>query len=653
MKKLIFLAVMILTVLNLFAQTGDLIGWKGTPVIPLSDFTDPGRWNPNASLGSHCYVTKDPADTASICLHWKFSTAAGYKYAQIYFVFDIPVSLSDRDIYGLDIKGQSFNDNCSHNLDVGIKFESLTSASNATYKWHNLGRIDRWCENISALKKQFQVNSVDWNNIKVVSIELNSDSNFSVADSGIIYIRGLKSDNSATWQKATDLTLLNNSPEELKNASEAALDTIRNRQAPTGLLYTWREDGSSWLYGQGLALKILSLAGWDHVNPDSLIYQTAAKKLATFLVTNQHSTGYWPRAWRTSTGQILIDLESDGSVWLGDFPWVITGLSNYYKKTRDPAVFNSINKARRFLTDSLIDPNGRLNTLQKTAQGKYVKREVTSVEAYNAVTLALLELNDSTRAVSISKYIDAATWDNTLKYWNESTGNPRVVLFANTWFSQLITNNKSISDAIDPSLSKSKAALSFVSRILYTKGPGKPTGFDGIGPVATWIEGTLSYITAGGPGTQSVFDSLAAYISPGWAVPHYNDVISCDIGGIWAVKWISLDGTSWLWYAASQSSPFKVLPDSSLKFPVQISGTVEERYKLYPNPARTRLTIEIPDDNNERQITLYNINGVVMLTQKAYNGRTEIDISWLKTGIYFAKIETGTRVKILSFVRGN
>ncbi len=651
MKKLIFLPLLILCSLNSAGQISDSLGWKGTPVIQLNSFTDPGSWHPNSSAGDNCYVSTDLSDTTSICLHWKFNPGSGHRYAQMYFIFDVPVSMYGDDIFGFDIKGRNLNDNCTHNLDIQLKLESLTSSANASFSWHNLARIERWCNSISALKKQFRQNSIDWNNIRVVSLEIDSDSDFSSADSGIVCFRGLKCDNTTGWERQSGFSALNNSSSDLTKIKKAALDSITGRQSASGLLYTWREDGSSWLYGQGLALKVLSLEGWGTSDPDSAVYQNAARKLAAFLACNQNNMGFWPRAWRSATGQIIVNLEGDGSVWLGDFPWAITGLANYYKKSRDTSVLASINKARRFLTDSLITQNGRLFTLQKTVQNTYIKKEVTSVEAYNAVILGLLELNDTARAVSLAKYIDSATWDSSMKYWNESIGNPRAVLFANTWFSQLIRNNKCISDAIDPELTKSAAALTFAGRVLYTEGPGQPAGFDGIGPVATWLEGTFSYISAGGQASQSVFNSLIDYISPGYAVPHYNDVISCDIGGIWAVKWISLDGTSWLWYAASKNSPFHVTNEPNVKFPVLVPETDESRYLIYPNPSSSKLIIETPFDSQEINFTLFDFMGNRMLTKMSSSSKTEFDVSGLKPGTYIVRIVSGNKTKILTVIR--
>jgi hypothetical protein len=273
MKKFILLLINILIESAVIAQVNDTLGWRGTPVIPLSSYVDPNNWHTNASSGDNCYISKDITDTTSFCLHWKFNPGSGHKYAQIYFVLNVPVSLSDKDIFGIDIRGQKVNDNCTHNFDIQLKFESLISSSNATFSWHNMARIERWCENISALKKQFQENAIDWNNIKVVSLEVNSDSNFSSADSGIVCFKGLKCDRIAGWERTKVFSSLTNSSSVLEIIRKSALDTILSRQLPVGLLCTWREDGSSWLYGQGLALKILSIEGWNSLNTDSVIYK--------------------------------------------------------------------------------------------------------------------------------------------------------------------------------------------------------------------------------------------------------------------------------------------------------------------------------------------------------------------------------------------
>jgi len=150
MKKLCFIFLLLFTASLLsivHAHSIDSLGWKGTPIIPVADFINTANWHANSSVGDTCSLSRDSTDDRSIVLYWKFGTASGHKYAQIYYVFDEPVSLSDLDIVGIDIKGQPINDDCG-NFDVQLKFENIKSTSNATCKFTNLARLDRWCENI-------------------------------------------------------------------------------------------------------------------------------------------------------------------------------------------------------------------------------------------------------------------------------------------------------------------------------------------------------------------------------------------------------------------------------------------------------------------------------------------------------------------------
>ena len=250
----------------------------------------------------------------------------------------------------------------------------------------------------------------------------------------------------------------------------------------------------------------------------------------------------------------------------------------------------------------------------------------------------------------MARYIDSLTWDHTLKYWKEYIGGTRVVLFANTWFSQLIKNNKCISDEIDPALQKCKDALSFDARVLHTKGPGAPIGFDGIGPIATWLEGTLTYICAGGQASQCVFDSLVNYIKPSYAVPHYNDVVTCGTGDIWAVKWISLDGTSWLYFAASKSSPF-ISSSASCNPNSIMANYYEKSFSIYPNPANDIIAIEPAQISKGSTLTIYNVNGEKVIGQQIRESKTLIDIGNLAHGAYFVKLITDKTVEVKKLIK--
>jgi hypothetical protein len=138
-------------------------------------------------------------------------------------------------------------------------------------------------------------------------------------------------------------------------------------------------------------------------------------------------------------------------------------------------------------------------------------------------------------------------WNEQLRFWNEGPGSSRPVLLVNTWLAALARDLGYSAESLD--------ALSLTGKLLYTRGPGQPYGFDGVGPIATWYEGTLSYIAAAGPGSNSLFSGIIDHINPDGTVPAYNDNLG-SMAGIWAVDWSSLDATSWLYLAAAQKVPF-------------------------------------------------------------------------------------------------
>ncbi|MCG8699850.1 MAG: T9SS type A sorting domain-containing protein [Bacteroidales bacterium] len=449
-------------------------------------------------------------------------------------------SLKGEDIIGLDIKGSE----CAYNRHLTIKFEDGTTHS--AFKWEHLAKLNRWGKKLALLKSQFgSYKQFKWDSISVVSFDVSSPgSDYDVLpDSGVITICNLVADSVENWTRADSLESLVVTS-QLKNVAHKAIRGMLQRQDITGLFQTWQEDSTANLYGQGLLLKLLSSdIDWlETTLKDSMI--TAAGKLALFLVNNQEKEGFWPRGWNANSGDIVYHLEHDSTIWMGDFPWIITGLQNYFNATGDERVQFAIHKARNFLY-SLIDSIGKFYTLNPISGQK---KEVTSVEAYAAAILSVYELGDSVKAETMLNYIDKLTWDDELKYWHEATGSSRIVLFANTWMAMLAKNIPGMEH-------KATNALSFVGKALHTRGPGAPEGFDGIGPIATWYEGTLTYISAGGAGGKQLLDSLLPFRYPGGTIPHYNDSVS--VAGIWAVPWSSIDGTSWLCYTAMNKSPFE------------------------------------------------------------------------------------------------
>jgi hypothetical protein len=191
---------------------------------------------------------------------------------------------------------------------------------------------------------------------------------------------------------------------------------------------------------------------------------------------------------------------------------------------------------------------------------------------------------------------------------------------------------------------------------MYTCGPAEPCGLDGIGPIATWYEGTLSYIAAGGCGSNLLFNSIKPFINNDGSVPHYNDTIG-STAGIWAENWESLDGTSWLYFVTKNTSPFDVLP-SELEIDcvngIDWISKQESLLVLRPNPCKDYLHVCFdgwPDALGT--YTIVNNLGQVLLKGN-FEGVTpefRICVAHLKPGLYLAYFTSMIGVYAEQFVK--
>jgi len=589
------------------------LGWQGNEIISKNIFLNKTYWNLGYSSGDNIYAT---TDSEAINLHWKFSGGNRNKWIVYYIRLQNPVSISDSDIIGIDVKGSV----CNINRDFSLKFEDGTNQS--VFTWHGLASVNRWCNRLSILRSQL-VGNPDWKNIKVITLVISSNASSTdiLPDSGIVSVRNLQRSAIQTWQRAKSFENLKSST-VLDSVKNKALQGILNRQVPNGLFYTWKEDNSSWLYGHGLVLKILSLEGiWQNKIPSNSSAK-AAEKLALFLINHQDKVGYWPRAWNTDVGSIKM---IDENIWMGDFPWIITGLVNYYQKSGDERVLPSIQKAKSFLY-SLIEPTGKFYTYNTSTGGTVL---VSNAESYCAAINSVFELGDSAKATTMFNYISSSTWDNNLLYWKEDIFSTRPTLFSSTWMSMLSYHTNDSLKAIN--------TLSFVGKVLDTHGPGKPEGFDGIGPVATWFEGTLTYICAGGPKSQALYDSIVNYRLKDGTIPAYND----SLGGkadIWAVNWSSLDATAWLYFAAAKISPFKQYLHGLI--PTGLDQICDNSVLLFPIPANDKLYLNFRNNvGHLKTISVYDLAGTCLIKLNANINLNEIDVSTLRNGIYIVNIE--------------
>jgi hypothetical protein len=637
-RKILSLIVCLLPA-GILAQ-GFVPGWSGNKIIPDILFLNTSLWTKNqASLpdGDTCKLSSDSA----FHLHWQFGAGNRPKFVQSYIVLTDPVDLSGFDVFGIDIRGEAGKNWARH---IEFKFES--GGHQAAYTWENLAHLNRWGEKLAVLKKQFSnYQSVDWSAIKVISfaVTMNSGDNTDIEpDSGVISFKNLIAQSIDQFNRADSFEPLNSIPaEQLQAIRENAARAIAERQKNSGLITTWIPDGSSWLYGQGLALRALCEEGkWDNGIPSDG-YANAAARLAHFLAGHQEPQGYWPRAWNSVSGNILVKLEGDNTVWMGDFPWIPGSLAFYYRKSGDESVYQAIIKAKTFLYD-LIDGNGKVYTKNMVTG---IKSEVSNYEGYAATMFGLLALGDTVRSQLVMDYVMNHGWDNELGLWNEGPGSSRPVLLVNTWLAAL---GRQMGYA-----GESKAALSLAGDLLYTKGPGDPYGFDGIGPIATWYEGTLSYISAEGPGANALFTGIIPHINADGTVPAYNENLGA-IGGIWAVDWSSLDATSWLYFAVARKSPFTYTGGNEGEF-TGIRSSVDESFDMYV--AGEKLIIKTGNTKLTGQGTLsvYDVYGTLLGNSLLNADQEEIDIkkitgsNFLSPGIYIAVVQYQDKTIVLKF----
>ena len=87
--------------------------------------------------------------------------------------------------------------------------------------------------------------------------------------------------------------------------------------------------------------------------------------------------------------------------------------------------------------------------------------------------------------------------------------------------------------------------------------------------------------------------------------------------------------------------------------PLFVENRLNENFniKIIPNPAKNKVTIEIPEKNKKFDLSIYNINGQELFEQQTTNHKQNIDITNFPSGLYFVKIINDKNVEVRKFVK--
>ena len=527
-----------------FLQSGGVIsancspGWQGTVII---DCEDLDHWSLESDTFSNGSLELVPGFIGNaVQLNWDIGTG---DWVQGRYTFTKPIDLSNYDIFGVSFHGSDSTTN-----HVCLMFADTHDVYYG-YNFDNISDIDRWMKNIAVPRKLFYKfwggntadEEIDWSHINRFFFVVKRPGGGG-GGSGQLTIDHLQADNVQQWNRQDKYYTSTGDP----NAARNAVDYILSQQKDTGLFLSWKEEHSrkAWLYDQALVLRVLTREGtWLNENPTNN-EASKADKLVNFIFDQQMEDGHWHRCWNLDTGEPLVD---DG--WVGDQAWMTFALQTYQLKSGNDSVEPIINNAAEWLKKKI-----------NMSTGKVVDNTEGNVDVWWAM-IATGNINEAER---IEEYL-LSIWDEDLKYWPCGSNNPFVAIDCQTWLSHFARSHWVNEEE------KGMEALSFARRTLVTTDENDTIcGFDGMGPVSVWCEGTAQYIAAGGEDSQFFLDDLMSIQNPDGSLPGCPDTKTWTGCFGWLSPWSGLAPTAWFYFAIT-GNPFISIPKGDLNIDSEIT----------------------------------------------------------------------------------
>ena len=600
-----------------------LPGWSGQLLVPTPTAGLPG-WIIEQDVNSSGTLTLATNQSETILqLNWNIGPG---DWVQARYDFATPLDLSAADILGVTLRGDS---NCPANTVTIMCVDTNDVFYGYDFPGQNSGinQVTRWLPELPATKKAFRYfwggsggnPALNWSKIKKFFVVVKRPSPGAGGGSGRLWIGRLQHDRAADWPRQTNYVFINTNLATVQNAASNAVRYLRVQQQSTGLLPSWFEETSprAYLYDQSLALIALSRNGvWASGVPANAS-ATASASLAQFLTAAQKPDGHWARVWHPVTGAELVD---DG--WVGDQAWCVMALAEYAFRSGNAAARTAATNGAQRLA-GFIDPNGAITGFGST-EG--------TVDVWWAM-ISTLRFSDADK---IKSYLLDPTrvWDADLQYWWIGANAPIAAMDCATWLSAFARH------PLVAHPERGLAALSFVRRTLVTTSDaGNLCGFDGMGPVSVWNEGTAQFVAAGGEDASMFLDALLAQQNSDGSLPGSPDNWATDAFG-WLSHWRGVAPTSWLHFAI-RGQPFPEITrdtdgDGQPDWAEFVTGNDPQNPTNFFEIDR----IEYPTDQGALQFSWPSV------TNRFYTVLTTTDLgdSWMPEGGFTGVAGTGQRL---------
>ncbi len=120
-----------------------------------------------------------------------------------------------------------------------------------------------------------------------------------------------------------------------------------------------------------------------------------------------------------------------------------------------------------------------------------------------------------------------------------------------------------------------------------------------------------------------------------------NDLIVTDDGGFMGVGfWSDQGGPGWTAWM------FKTDSNGVVGFESEPSRDSVSLLKVYPNPVRDNIIIELPEILNDYNVKIYNAQGQTVMYKSIHKGKTQesFNLSKFKSGVYFIELIQGDKI---------